>query len=209
MSEVRRIFVLSPGRTATVAISRFFHYAEGWTSSHESRTGSLARDRFPYPDRHVEADNRLAWMLGHLYHHHGDATSLIVIVERDIPEIGRSYARRYLTPDGLARAWSDGIIRSGRRDEDTAADMAETVYANLALCHVLFPRVMVVQQSDLGPGLEAVWRTAAMTGDLAEAQATLGHKVNESRNSLPRNAWRLLRISALEVKRGISTVRRV
>ena len=37
-----------------------------FTAAHESRKSLVGGARLAYPDRHIEADNRLSWILGRL-----------------------------------------------------------------------------------------------------------------------------------------------
>ena len=43
-----------------------------FTAGHETRTNRLGAARLDYPDRHIEADNRLSFFLGKLNARWGD-----------------------------------------------------------------------------------------------------------------------------------------
>lgn len=46
-------------------------HCTNYTAGHETLRPRLGDERFAYPAYHVEADNRLAWLLGRLERHYG------------------------------------------------------------------------------------------------------------------------------------------
>jgi ferritin-like protein len=45
---------------------RACRHITNYTAGHETRSTLLGEDRIAYPRQHIEADNRLSWMLGKL-----------------------------------------------------------------------------------------------------------------------------------------------
>jgi ferritin-like protein len=45
---------------------RACQHITNYTAGHETRSTLLGEARVAYPDQHIEADNRLSWMLGKL-----------------------------------------------------------------------------------------------------------------------------------------------
>lgn len=113
------------------ACSHFLNYTVG----HESRKGWLAAGRFPYPDNHIEVDNRLSWMIGRLVEAHPD--SVYVHLTRNQHATAESYASRTQTNRQIMRAYHDGILMvpsdQPRRPLSVAHDMIGTVNSNIRL----------------------------------------------------------------------------
>jgi hypothetical protein len=60
----RNIFVLCTGRCGSTTFIKAAGHIRNYSAAHESRTEELGHARFAYPNFHIEADNRLSWLLG-------------------------------------------------------------------------------------------------------------------------------------------------
>ncbi|KAB1442186.1 hypothetical protein [Pseudodesulfovibrio senegalensis] len=133
--ELKNVFVLGTGRCGTVSFIKACQHMTNWTAAHESNTHRLFQERLDYPGHHIEADNRLSWMLGRLDHVYGDGP-LYVHIYRDPMETARSYSRRTWS-GGIMRAYAEGIILhkpdipSSHSAEEYALDMIDVVTANI------------------------------------------------------------------------------
>jgi hypothetical protein len=88
-----RVFVLNVGRVGSKTfIAAAQAHITNHTAGHETRWGRLA-DRLDYPDRHIEADNRLSWFLGPLASRYPDAQ--YVHLRRDPADVIASVSRRW------------------------------------------------------------------------------------------------------------------
>lgn len=127
------VFVLGPGRCGTTTFIRACQHISNYTAGHETKAGSLARERFPYPEHHIEADNRLTWFLGYLDKHYGD-DAFYVYMTRNEDELVESFVRRFDFDIGIMKAYARGILmNSGNKigPSDFARDYLATIRANI------------------------------------------------------------------------------
>lgn len=102
------VFILSPGRTATVSIAEALKSIDSYTSSHESRVKYLGDDRVDYPINHFECDNRLVWFLPRLTEKYGK-NSVLVKINRERHSVAKSYNKRW-GGVRIMKAYSQGIL---------------------------------------------------------------------------------------------------
>jgi hypothetical protein len=88
------VFVLCTGRCGSVTVTRACDHISNYTSGHESRTGIYGEERLDYPENHIEADNRLSWLLGRLDEKYGD-NAFYVHLKRDENMTAASFVKRY------------------------------------------------------------------------------------------------------------------
>ena len=127
------IFVLNSGRCGSTTFIQACRHITNYTSGHESRCARLGRDRLAYPDDHIEADNRLAWLLGRLERAYGD-DAFYVHLRRDADATARSFARRQ--DFGIMKAYREGVLLGLHRESprlEVARDYLETVETNIGL----------------------------------------------------------------------------
>lgn len=170
------VFVLCTGRCGSTTLARACAHLSNWTVAHESRTHLLGEARFAVPPRHIEVDNRLAWMLGRLDRAWGDRAAYVHL-SRDPAEVAASYAAR--AHQGLAKAWREGIlVRHLRRPPvppliDACRDMIETIEANIDhflrdKTHVLSMRLETLEED-----FETFAGWIGAEGDLESARAEI------------------------------------
>lgn len=127
------VFVLCTGRCGSVTFAHACGHLRNFTAGHETRCPRLGEDRFAYPDRHIEVDNRLAWLLGRLDRRFGDE-AFYVHLHRDPEATARSFASRF---GGIMAAYRGGGILAGLPNTvdhlDVARDYVDTVTANIDL----------------------------------------------------------------------------
>lgn len=106
------VFVLGTGRTGTTTFIEACGHLTNYTSGHETRVRRLGRDRFKYPDNHIEADNRLSWMLGQLHQEYKVKDTLYVYLKRNRDEVAHSYLKRWNNGyrAGIITAFGHGIV---------------------------------------------------------------------------------------------------
>ena len=116
-----RVFVLGTGRCGTTTFARACAHIENFTSGHESNARFIGESRLEYPTDHIEADNRLSWMLGALGARYDGTEVLYVHLRRDPDEVARSFELRWESGfrASIIRAFAHGIVQ---RIEDWPAD---------------------------------------------------------------------------------------
>lgn len=119
MSIYPNIFVLCTGRCGSTTFVRAAKYLENYSSGHETRTHCVGWERFAYPVRHIEADNRLSWFLGRLDARYGDS-AYYVHLQRDLLDTARSFAKR--ANSGILRSYRSSILMGASNDLNADSD---------------------------------------------------------------------------------------
>ncbi|MEY4698214.1 MAG: hypothetical protein RIT14_2642 [Pseudomonadota bacterium] len=184
-APVRNIFVLCTGRCGSTTFARAAAHIRGWTAGHETRAHLIGPDRLAYPPDHIEADNRLSWMLGRLDRRFGKDAAYVHLT-RAPEEVARSYARR--ARYGIMHAYYHGIvfpapadvIRDRRPLLPHAQDMVETITANIT--HFLRdkPHVLPMRLEQIETDFPAFWSWIGAEGDLDSALQEWSIRHNES-----------------------------
>lgn len=130
MRKFENVFVLNTGRCGSTTFIRACEHLTNFSASHESRTSMLQNERMNYPTGHIEADNRLSWLLGRLDESFGNR-ALYVYLRRDRQKIVNSFARRQ---GGIIDAYVGDGIMMGCKEADKhkiASDYVETIDSNI------------------------------------------------------------------------------
>jgi hypothetical protein len=90
----------------------------------------LGQNRLAFPDSHIEADNRLSWILGRLEQKFGD-DALYVHLTRNASKVAASYDMRWGDRFSLIDGYNRSILMQSIYNEGAATDMVETVTANI------------------------------------------------------------------------------
>ena len=145
------------------------------TAAHESRTHHEGAARYAFPDRHIEIDNRLSWLLGRLDRHWGDQAAYVHLT-RDPEEVAESFRKR--AGQGIIKAYKDVIIArsTGRAKRvpvlEFCRDYVDTVTENIATfladkSHVMHIRLETAQ-TDFPRFCEWIGATGDMKAALGE-----------------------------------------
>jgi hypothetical protein len=126
------VFVLCTGRCGSSTFIEACHHIANYSSAHESRSSLLGAERLAYPARHIEADNRLSWLLGRLDATYGDR-AFYVHLQRNHQDTAASFVKRYA--GGIIKAYrGSGIINRLPESTDpmaVALDYCNTVDSNI------------------------------------------------------------------------------
>ena len=187
-----RVFILSSGRCGSTTVERACRHLTNYTAGHETRAGMVGPERFAYPDRHVESDNRLAWFLGSLGRACDPQQTLYVHLVRDPREVAASYVRRWDQPypASLVRAFGHGVVMQGsewsERDRlHVARFLVDTVNENIASFLAAQPRTMSGDIADAAAWFPGLWERIGGEGDLDAALMELRSRHNRSRPVSP------------------------
>jgi hypothetical protein len=132
-SDRVNVFVLNTGRCGSVTFIRACSHISNYSAGHESRVTLGGAQRLAYPDNHIEADNRLSWLLGRLDATYGDR-ACYVHLSRQVEAAAASFARR--ADFGIMQAYREGILMGAQPQQsalDIARDYIATVEANIDL----------------------------------------------------------------------------
>jgi hypothetical protein len=167
------VFVLCTGRNGSVTFSRACQHITNYTSSHESRTRYLGAERFAYPKNHIEADNRLSWMLGRLYQTYGD-DAFYVHMTRDQNKVAESFYARYDSPGSIVRAYHTSVLMGASAETlliETCHDFCQTVNTNIEFFLRDRPHKMHFALEQATTLFPEFWERIGAEGDLDAAMA--------------------------------------
>jgi len=166
------VFVLCTGRCGSLAFVEACKHIENYSCAHESRTSLTGADRLAYPDNHIEADNRLSWILGRLDRTYGD-TAFYVHLRRNDIDTARSLMKRYSR--GIMRAYRrDGIMMGLKGEDDpmtVSLDYCDTVNSNITLFLKDKTRTASARLENIKEDFARIWEMIGAQGDL---EASLG-----------------------------------
>jgi hypothetical protein len=174
------IFVLNSGRCGSTTFIQACRHIENFSAGHETRIHLVGPARLAYPDRHIEADNRLSWLLGRLDLAYGD-DAWYVHLTRERDATAASFARR--AGFGIMKAYREGILLDGEPDQTAQAlalDYLDTVAANIELFLRDKPRRMDFRLERAGADFTAFWHWIGAQGDLDAALAEWDTRHNAS-----------------------------
>lgn len=164
------VFVLGTGRCGTSTFVEACRHFTNYTAGHETRTRQLGAGRFAYPPNHIEADNRLSWLLGRLEAAFGDDAFYVHLL-RDPEAVAQSYARRWREGLGtLPAAYHSGVLHQHPGERIALCrDLVATVTANVRLFLRDKPRQMTMQMETAAAAFPAFCEAIRAEGDLAGA----------------------------------------
>lgn len=174
------VFILNTGRCGSTTFIHACRHISNFTAGHESRARLIGEARLAYPDRHIEADNRLAWFLGRLEQTYGDK-AYYVHLGREREKVAASFARRM--DFGIMKAYREGILLEGEPGQSAHAlahDYLDTVEANIALFLRHKPHKMAFRLEHAKEDFRTFWHWIGAEGDLDRALAEWDHRYNAS-----------------------------
>lgn len=174
------VFILNSGRCGSTTFIQACSHISNYSAGHETRVQLLGAERLAYPDNHIEADNRLSWLLGRLDAAYGN-DAYYVHLTREREAAAASFARR--AGFGIMKAYREGILLQddpGSSDQDVACDYLDTVEANIALFLRDKRNRMAFRLERAQDDFPAFWRWIGAQGDLDGALAEWDRHYNAS-----------------------------
>ncbi len=175
------VFVLNTGRCGSMTFIAACSHITNYSAGHETRVQLLAADRMAYPPNHIEADNRLSWLLGRLDAAYGD-DAYYVHLTRNRDQVAASFARR--ADYGIMKAYREGILlhdESQQSDAEALAnDYIDTVEANIALFLRNKTHTMGFRLEQGQEDFKRFWSWIGAEGDLNAALAEWAVRHNAS-----------------------------
>lgn len=173
------VFVLCTGRCGSTTFVKAASHIENYTTGHETRSRFLGEQRLAYSPNHIEADNRLSWLLGKLENSFGKE-AFYVHLQRDREAVARSYALRFDNKVSIVRAYREGILMGARARErmPLCLDYVDTVTANIA--HFLRgkPNQMAFRLENAEQDWMSFWDLIGAEGDFASSLSEWKMKYN-------------------------------
>lgn len=176
------IFVLNTGRCGSTTLIEACRHISNYSCAHESRSGMLGEERLNYPDNHIEADNRLSWMLGRLDREYGDE-ALYVHLKRSERDTACSFFKRYHS--GIIKAYrGNGILMGLPEKHDPLSvclDYCDTVNSNIDLFLRNKSKKITIQLETVDQGFDEFWQLIGAEGDYDAALAEFGVRHNATK----------------------------
>lgn len=175
------VFVLNTGRCGSLTFIEACRHITNYSAGHESRVQLLGAERFAYPVNHIEADNRLSWLLGRLEATYGD-NARYVHLTRNREQVAESFARR--AEFGIMQAYREGILlhegATGVPAHAIARDYIDTVEANIALFLRDKSHTMQFTLENAKEDFYAFWHWVGAEGNMEKALAEWDTRHNAS-----------------------------
>lgn len=174
------VFILNSGRCGSTTFIQACAAIRNFSAGHETRLRMIGEARLAYPDNHIEADNRLSWLLGRLDRAYGDR-AWYVHLTREPEGAAESFARR--ADFGIMKAYREGILLEGEPDQSPQAialDYLDTVDSNIALFLKGKTKVMRFRLEQAQDDFASFWRWIDAEGDLDRALAAWQTRYNAS-----------------------------
>lgn len=175
------VFILCTGRSGSTTFINACQHITNYTAGHESRVHYLGRTRLDYPDWHIEADNRLSWMLGRLGKKYGKA-AFYVHLRRDEEATAQSFDNRWSLRESIITAYAEGILmRPDKKDEEMCLDYVRTVNQNIDYFLRDKPNQMEIRLKTAKTDFKRFWKAIGAKGDLQAALAAWDEASNASK----------------------------
>lgn len=174
------VFILNSGRCGSTTFIKACQHISNYSAAHESHVNDTGAQRFAYPDNHIEADNRLSWMLGRLDRIYGDRAYYVHLMRSPEATIS-SFVKR--ADFGIMKAYREGILLhedNNVTDSDVAEDYLDTVTSNIALFLQNKSRQMSFRLENAEQDFGLFWEEIGAQGDKAAALKEWGKAYNAS-----------------------------
>lgn len=176
------VFVLCTGRSGSTTFAKACEHFTNYSSGHETRARIIGpKERFAYPEDHIEADNHLSMQLGHLQRHYGDK-AFYVHLTRSRERVAASFERLIDSPYSNVRAFAAGVLlEPWLKPEDVRSacfDYVDTVNANIEAFLTGKPLAMRMDIDEPQPAFDQFMTRIGAQGDLEAARRTICERHN-------------------------------
>lgn len=174
------VFILNTGRCGSTTFIKACQHINNYSSAHESRCSLIGNERLAYPENHIEADNRLSWLLGRLDRAYGD-NAFYVHLKRENNNTAESFSRR--NNFGIMQAYREGILMQEHQKDsalELALDYIETIESNIALFLKDKPHTLEFCLENAEQDFKRFWQSINADGDIEAAMAEWNTRHNAS-----------------------------
>lgn len=165
------IFILNTGRCGSTSFIKACQHITNYSATHESRSKETGLERLAYPHNHIEADNRLSWLLGRLDRVYGDQAFYVYLSRAEADTVA-SFSRR--EDFGIMKAYREGILMGGQETpipNELARDYIDTIDSNIELFLRDKTNTMRFQLETAKSDFAVFWDSIGAEGDLEYALA--------------------------------------
>ncbi len=177
----KNVFVLCTGRSGSLSFIKACKHITNYSSAHESRVSYLGEDRLNYPSYHIEADNRLSWLLGRLDEHYGNDAFYVHLL-RDREATARSFTHRWEYRTGIIKAYTEGILMMEKKKGlEYCLDYYDTVNANIRLFLKDKSNVLTIHIENIKEKFPVFFDAIQAEGSLDKALTELDNHHNKTK----------------------------
>ena len=163
------IFILNSGRCGSTTFVKACSHINNYSCAHESLLTETGSQRFDYPNNHIEADNRLSWLLGRLDEAYGD-NAFYVHLNRNAQDTANSFSKRI--DFGILKAYEQGILLHEQHLKsplDIANDYITTVDSNIKFFLKDKSNKMLISLETINVDFPKFWEIINAQGNLDKA----------------------------------------
>jgi hypothetical protein len=174
------IFILNTGRCGSTTFIKACQHISNYSATHESRCTLLGEQRLAYPENHIEADNRLSWILGRLDATYGD-DAFYVHLNRDKNKTADSFAKR--NDFGIMKAYREGLLMQEQTNDsalELAHDYTDTIESNITLFLKDKTHTLEFKLENAEQDFKQFWQNINAEGDFDAALAEWQTSYNAS-----------------------------
>jgi len=174
------VFILNSGRCGSTTFIQACRHITNYSAGHETRLRLVGTARLAFPENHIEADNRLSWLLGRLDKTYGDSARYVHL-SRERDATAASFAQR--ADFGIMKAYREGLLLDGEAGQtclDLAYDYLDTVEANIDLFLRNKSQKMSFRLEYARQDFTDFWNWIGALGDLEAALAEWETRYNAS-----------------------------
>ena len=174
------IFILNTGRCGSTTFIKACQHISNYSSAHESQSTLIGEQRLAYPENHIEADNRLSWILGRLDKIYAN-NAFYVHLSRDKNKTAESFARR--NDFGIMKAYREGMLMQEQQSNSSlelAQDYIETIESNIALFLKDKTHTLEFSLENAEQDFKQFWKQIKAEGDFNAALAEWKTSYNAS-----------------------------
>lgn len=173
-TKYTNVFVLCTGRSGSTTVAKACAKIENYSSGHETKASDIGSDRLSYPASHIEADNRLSWMLGSLDRQFGNAPFYVHLI-REREEVVRSFGNRWNYSSSIIRFLAEGVfslipdLLGDKQKVTLCEDYYDIVNSNIELFLKDKDNKMVMRLDSLEQDFQTFWKEIGAEGELEKA----------------------------------------
>ncbi len=163
------VFILNSGRCGSTTFIKACEHITNFTAGHETRCRLVGEERLAYAPDHIEADNRLSWILGRLDRRYGD-DAYYVHLHRSEMATAKSFVNRFHS--GIMRSYTRGVLmtpESRYSQMDIAHDYCQTIASNIELFLKHKTHTMSFPLENAEENFRQFWQWIGAEGDIEAA----------------------------------------
>lgn len=171
-------------------------HVTNFTSAHETNINEIGAARLSYPDNHIEADNRLSWLLGRLEQAYGDRAAYVHMT-RDEDAVARSYLKRWKSEHSIIYGYRTTIVPNPSKQTppiEIVKDFCKTVNSNVEQFLANKTRKVTVRLENAEEDFKKCWELAGFEGNQLAAFGEWKVPYNASLEDQPQGLAKVARI---------------